>query len=82
MNDECPHCNGEMMEEDCLKKRLDEAEATLKSIQALEHISIGKVRAIQDLNPELAKSEWVLYSSESTDKYPTLDELIKEQGDE
>ena len=62
--------------------RLGKVEATIKAIQALEHISIVEVRALQDLNPELAKSQWVLYSSESTDKYPTLDELIKEQRGE
>ena len=62
------------------KDRAERAEATLKSIQALEHISIVKVRALQDLNPELAKSEWVLYSSDSTFKYPTIEELLKEQS--
>ena len=62
--------------------RLGKVEATIKAIQSLEHISIGKVRALQDLNPELAISQWVLYSSESTCKYPTLDELIKEQRGE
>ena len=62
--------------------RLGKVEATIKAIQSLEHISIVEVRALQDLNPGLAKSQWVLYSSESTDKYPTLDELIKEQRGE
>ena len=62
--------------------RLGKAEATIKAIQALEHISIVKVRALQDLNPELAKSQWVLYSSESTCKYPTIEALLNRSKDQ
>ena len=58
------------------KDRAERAEATIEAIQALEHISIGNVRALQDLTPELAKSRWVLHSSESTDKYPTIQGLL------
>ena len=58
------------------KDRAERAKATIKAIQSLEHISIVKVRALQDLNPELAKSQWVLYSSESTCKYPTIEALL------
>ena len=61
--------------------KLEAAVATIKQIREAEHISIYKVRKLHDANPEFGNSQWVLYSAEFTDKYPTLKALLEKDDD-
>ena len=50
---ECIHCSGEMMEEECLQKRLDEAEHLLRAATGNVTLLRATLKAISDYNDTL-----------------------------
>ena len=58
MTEPCKHCNGELKEEDCLRKRLKAAEALSNVVTASRKIAIAKAtaQAMREENTGLLKA--------------------------